>query len=520
MHLSLRLPHIWYRAALEIAPAGTTMRRIVGVTLPGAPLVVAGSNGQVAWGFTNSYGAYIDLLELDIDPNDPLRYRTSAGWATLHAVDERIDVNGGAAETLHVLESAYGPVWTRGGHRYAVHWVAHDPGAVNFTFAEMEGAASVAQALAIGQRSGIPAQNMVAGDAAGHIGWTIAGPLPGRAASWASTFPGAAAAASSPSWAAIAEPASHPVLIDPASGQLSTANARQLAGPDYARIGDGGADLAARARQVRDGVTALGAMTDEAGAYSVALDDRALYLAPWRDRALQALEGDPDAAAHPQRAEFKRLLQSTWTGHASVDSVAYRLTRSFVASLYLRLFGNVDEDMHGADRNAGFARATARWPAVVARLLDEQPPAWLPSGSASWRDVQLGAIDDAIAGLSKDGTALAEATWGRRNTMHIAHPMARALPLGAHWLSAPPDEMPGDNHMPRVAAPEFGQSERMVIAPGHEESAIFNMPGGASGHPLSPWFLAGHNDWVTGRATPLLPGPAAHELTLLPTMRP
>ena len=34
-----------------------------GVTLPGAPLLVAGSNGHIAWGFTNSYGDWLDVAK-------------------------------------------------------------------------------------------------------------------------------------------------------------------------------------------------------------------------------------------------------------------------------------------------------------------------------------------------------------------------------------------------------------------------------------------------------------------------
>ncbi|MEO8524271.1 MAG: penicillin acylase family protein [Caldimonas sp.] len=524
MHLVLRLPNLWYRAAIELETAGAPLRRLVGVTLPGTPAVVAGSNGQVAWGLTNSYGAYVDLLELELDPKDPTRYRMAAGvagapadgWGLLRTVDERIAVAHGADEILLVQETAFGPVWERGGRRYAVHWVAHDPGAVNFAPLAFEQAANVGEVLAIAQRAGFPAQNLVAGDAAGHIGWTIAGALPGRSATWASTFPAPAASAATHTWTALAGPTAHPRVIDPASGQLVTANSRQLGGAGSEAIGDGGADLGARQRQLRDDVTALGAGVDEAGIYGVGLDDRALYLAPWRDRALQALAGDTDAAAHPRRDEFKHLLESTWTGRASVDSVAYRLTRGFVGSLYLRLFGSVDDTMRAADKQAGFSRATARWPAVIARLLDEKPPGWLPAGSASWQAVQLAAIDDTIESIEKEGAPLAEATWGKRNTVRIVHPMAAALPLGARWLAAPADQLPGDSHMPRVAAPDFGQSERLVVSPGREASGVFNMPGGQSGHPLSPNFLGGHADWVAGRATPLLPGAVAHTLNFVP----
>ena len=53
----------------------------------------------------------------------------------------------------------------------------------------------------------------------------------------------------------------------------------------------------------------------------------------------------------------------------------------------------------------------------------------------------------------------------------------------------------------------------MTVSPGKEEQGLFNMPGGQSGHPLSPFFLAGHEDWVAGRPGPLLPGPARHVLT-------
>ncbi len=70
--------------------------------------------------------------------------------------------------------------------------------------------------------------------------------------------------------------------------------------------------------------------------------------------------------------------------------------------------------------------------------------------------------------------------------------------------------------MPRVQSPSDGASERFVVSPGHEAEGIFHMPGGQSGHPLSPYFRAGHEDWVKGNATPFLPGPAQHTLTLTP----
>jgi penicillin amidase len=130
--------------------------------------------------------------------------------------------------------------------------------------------------------------------------------------------------------------------------------------------------------------------------------------------------------------------------------------------------------------------------------------------------LQLAAVDRVIADLAEGGKPLAAATWGARNTANIAHPISMAAPQLRAWLAAPGDPLPGDANMPRVAGPKFGQSERMTVAPGHEEQGLFDMPGGQSGHPLSPFFLRGHEEWVRGSAAPLLPGAAKYTLRFVP----
>lgn len=513
MHLGIRLPHIWYRAVLAVPAPDGSQRRIVGVTLPGAPPVVVGSNGRVAWGFTNSYGDYLDLIELVRDGANPLRVKTAAGWEVATSYTETIEIKGAAPETLTILETSLGPIWEVGGRSYAVRWIAHLPGAVNLELLRLEDADNLAAAQAVGNRAGIPAQNMVAGDREGHIGWTIAGPLPNRRAVAAATFPGRP---EDPAlgFVGLRPAAEYPRVIDPPSGQLWTANARQLAGEAYAALGDGGADPGARAQQIRDDLTRLG-KSDERGVYEIGLDDRALFISPWRDRALAVL----DAAAlqgNPQRAEFRRLLETSWDGHASVNSVGYRLARGFLYTLYADLFGNLNEQLKALVSNADFDLANPRWEVVIARLLTERPAGWLPPGRKDWREVELAAVDAVIAKLTKDGEPLSAATWGRQNTARIRHPFAAFIPALKRWLAAPEDQLAGDAEMPRVASPTGGQSERLAVTPGHEERGLFDMPGGQSGHPLSPYFLAGHSAWVKGEPSPLLPGPTLHTLKLLP----
>ena len=81
----------------------------------------------------------------------------------------------------------------------------------------------------------------------------------------------------------------------------------------------------------------------------------------------------------------------------------------------------------------------------------------------------------------------------------------------------PAEMLPGDKDMPRVQGASFGASERFAVSPGHEVDAYFEMPGGQSGHPLSPYYRRGHERWARGEPpAPFLPGQAAHTLTLTP----
>ncbi|MGX4643517.1 penicillin acylase family protein [Massilia sp. SYSU DXS3249] len=515
MHLGLQLPNIWYRLALAYPDGQGGERRLVGVTLPGAPpLVIAGSNGKVAWGFTNSYGDYLDLVELGVDAAHPGQVRTPGGWERPAEQVETILVKGGLAERLAVRETAFGPIRTVGGKHYALHWVAHAPGAVNLDHLRLEAATTVDAALAIAASDGIPAQNFVAGDAQGNIGWTVAGRLPRRTVGGiATSFP--LAPGGTPTWNGLLDLEDYPRIVNPASGQLATANSRQLMGPEAGLLGDGGFDLGARTRQLDERLRQLGGRTDVSRAFAAALDDRALFIAGWRERALRVL--DPEATGgHPRRAAFRRLLETSWNGHASVDSSGYRLARNFMWALHDLLFAGAAEPMTALDPKATMAAANPRWPAVVARLLDEGPPGWLPPGMRDWRAVQLAAIDRVIADFEREGVPLEKATWGARNTAAFAHPIALAVPALAPLLGVPPDQLAGDAHMPRVAGPKFGQSERMTVSPGREEEGLYNMPGGQSGHPLSPFFLKGHAEWVRATPVPLLPGAARTTLTLVP----
>jgi penicillin amidase len=120
------------------------------------------------------------------------------------------------------------------------------------------------------------------------------------------------------------------------------------------------------------------------------------------------------------------------------------------------------------------------------------------------------------ATLIKDCGSLAACTYGKRRPVAVRHPLSRAIPLLSGLLDMPTVPLAGDHHMPRVQDGAFGASARMAVSPGHEADGYLELPGGPSGHPLSPYYRSGFDDWANGVPTPFLPGAPAHRLVLKP----
>lgn len=520
MHLGLALPNTWYRIGIRVAGAAGDTTRLVGVTLPGAPGLIAGSNGHVAWGFTNAYADWLDLVVLEVDPADSTRHRTPDGWDTLVTRVEVITVARAAPETLRVRESRWGPVWTHDGlgRPLALRWAAHDTGAINLRLLELATARTIDDAVALAPQFGMPGQNLVCADGDGRVAWTIVGRLP-RRVGWGGRWP-VSFADGTCSWAGWVGAASQPKVVDPPEGLLWTANNRVAAGADLLAAGDGGYGLGARAAQIRDDLRAL-SRPDEKDLLGVQLDDRAVMMGQWREVELAALGSVPppaDAAVAERRAQFARLVRDSWDGHASTGSIGYRLVRGATSALLDIVYADLTAPCRAA--GPGFdARELPLRHAVVWALLEARPAHLVPAPHGGWDQVVAAAVDTAMARMVATGKPETMWTWGERNRAAIIHPLALAVPQLKRWLSAPATPLPGDANLPRVQSPTSGASERLVVSPGREQDGLFHMPGGQSGHPLSPYFLTGHADWEQGRPTPLLPGPARHRLRLEPRGR-
>jgi penicillin amidase len=542
MHLDLRLPHVWYRARLQIeadepaVPPGSEVpasaagvpaadgpaaeksvvdgpRDLIGVTLPGLPAMLAGSNGSVAWGYTNSWGDWTDVVIVETEGAPPDHYWVGDQAEPFQVRRETLEVRGAAAVTLEVRATRWGPIiGSEAGKPLALAWTAHDPRATNLRLFEFETAQTLEQLLDAANRVGAPVQNFVAAQSDGRIGWTFMGQVPVRANNYEPTVPNSWRVPGT-GWVGWRQPQEYPRIIEPPSGRIWSANARALEVPAWLEFaGEGAYDHGARAGQIRDGLFMLTRASAQ-DMVSIQLDDRALFLIRWRDLLLDLLN-DKTVAASKERAQAQNLIKA-WSGHAAVDDVGYRIVRQFRAQVNRDVFDDFAAAARRAQPDAQLA-PTRQFEGPLWQLVTQRPLHLLDPQFATWEDALLASLDMALAELVKQCGRLEQCSWGQHNTLQMQHPIAAQLPVVGRLLNMPSTPLPGDNGMPRVQGPQFGASQRVVVSPGHEAEGYFQMPGGPVNHPLSPFYAKGHQEWARGEPSPLLPGPAKFTLTLQP----
>jgi penicillin G amidase len=507
MHLDLGVPNVWYRAELRYGQLF-----LAGLTLPGIPLLVTGSNGHVAWGLTNVEADVLDLVELELG-SDPTTYRTARGWQRFGTRKETIAVRDAKPVQLRVQTTEWGPVLPKTllGKRVALRWTALDERAVDLTLLELDAVRDVGSAVDVFNRAGMPPLNALLADERGKIAWTVTGRYPRRIG-----FSGADSTRwgdGGRGWQDYVAPAALPRALDPESGFVVNANQRMsrddrvVLGHDY---GHG-----YRAYRITELVARM-TTASEADSLAIQLDTRSEPLELYRQTALEVLARSPEHS--PLRAQAREALRA-WDGKAELDSRGLALVRAIRRALVDAVYAGWLADCRAAE--PGFELDFADVDTPLARALASRDSALL-AGFEGGRDaLVLRAIDDASALLARKfaGRRLAEIRWGDVSEVALPHPLGTLPGLG--WLlDMPRRELAGCGQCVRMNSGALGASERMVVAPGREADGILHMPGGQSGSPLSAHYADQQDAWVRGEALPFLAGTALHTLTLLPTEQP
>ena len=235
-HLELNIPILWYLARIT-----TPDMTISGATAPGAPLVLLGQNGHIAWGFTTTDSDTQDLFVETAAPGQPEHYQTPDGAQPIRMETVAIKVKDAAPVEMVRRETRHGPVISGIGQE--IEGIAPNDAIVSLAWTGLSAEDTTAEAfyrinLARNKDEFLqalrlyksPAQNIVYADREGTIGFVNAGAVPVRK-SGDGRYP-ADGASGGNDWTSMVPFEGWPQLFNPPAGAIVNAN-NAVVPPDY-----------------------------------------------------------------------------------------------------------------------------------------------------------------------------------------------------------------------------------------------------------------------------------------------
>jgi penicillin amidase len=495
-HRVIAQPSLRYMVHL-VAPGWN----VIGAGEPGLPGVADGHNEHIGWGFTIFGADQQDLYVEELDPDDPDRYRTPAGWQRMRVTRERIRVRGGAPVETAVKFTRHGPVlWQDGRRALALRWAGAEPGTAGYLGSlSLDRAQNWPQFEAAMQRWKSPPENIVYADRDGNVGEHSTGLVPWRK-NWTGLLPVPGNGAYE--WAGFIPIDQLPHRFNPPSGFIATANQKMI--PDaypyavgyewdepvrYLRIREvlEAAASAGRAQRVED-MEAL--QTDV-----VSLPARAL-----QNLVRQALV----AGRAPHGEELQGLAQwlLDWDGALRADSSQAGLYEFWASELRTAVTARVVPDAARA------ARGLLPFAQVLTELARARGAVFGAEPDAARDALLFDSLRRAHAKLlALRGPDVRQWAWGALHRVTFRHSLDGAA---AALFDRGPVARPGDDETVQATGAEDGSLDQSTGASYREifdladwdASVAINAPG-QSGQPGSKHYDDLLPLWTEGRYFPL-----------------
>lgn len=483
-HRQLDVPNVYWQVHLA-CPAFNA----VGATFPGVPgFPHFGHNGSVAWNITHACGDYQDLYVERFDPERPGWYRTPDGWAQAERAAETIACRDARPEEIVVWRTRHGPVVhgaPEGGWGLALRYTATDRPNRGFEVFRRMLSARTVEELQEAQRGWVdPANNLVAADTRGTIGYLTRGEIPVRASKAGRLLP-VPGWTGEHEWVGTVPFERMPRSINPREGYVATANQRIVDGDDpYIGASYSVPSRAERLVELLSGDARLspeqvmGMQADttsvparawaqflaKSGPFAGAAEDARAMLAAW-DGNLLPRSGPALLYSCFRRAVAQELFQPI----VGKDVWAWLVSRAMTGTQ-----GLVEHWLYNAVAHLD-ARTRAPdgrdWPSVVA-----------PALAAAWeRAVQL-------AGADPDAWR-----WAGVHGTNPKHTLSATFPEHAAALDPPRVSLGGDSDTLQRAGYALGTGSpfdlvdtsvyRQAVDLARIEDASSAIPGGISGVP-------------------------------------
>ena len=413
-HLGFGMPSVWILNGLHCRTIDEACPwDVVGVTFPGAPAVVLGHNGRIAWGATNVGPDTQDLFVETPDPSDPEGHYIHDGKSLAYELrHETINVGGGPPVEIDVRSTNHGVVLSdvdgrlKDGPILSLRWTTTSEVDLALeTFFKIDRATSFEEFRAAFEGYGSPSQNFIYADVDGHIGYVLPGLIPTRAGPDGARVRDGESGAEE--WTGYVPREDLPWQLDPAGGQIVSANNAPV-DAQYPHWLGGEWDPGYRAARVRELLAALGDQVTPDAMREIQLDTYVLRA----DQVLPRLQAiGPLATTEDGRLLYGRLFD--WDRQCTVESLGCAAYMTVELYLQRAIF---DDELGPLARD--YVGSTFSWEALINLLGQPISPWWDATAEGSTSETnpaQLagGAIDAAAAALRDAYGDPDNWTWGR-----------------------------------------------------------------------------------------------------------
>ena len=536
-HLGLTAPTIFYLARLELRTGG-----VIGATIPGLPLVLAGRSERLGWGLTTTYLDDADVLIERLNPDDASQYETPDGFAPFETERSILRIDGEAPVTLTLRRTRNGPVLTGEmfdlgqvtprGHVAALAWTGLSEADTSIRAGlELMRARDVDEALAAARHHVAPAQNLTVADGA-RVAMTVMGRQPDRDPAHQSRgripAPGWIDANT---WAGLKPAEANPAWVDPEGGLLGNTNNKLLDAPfpDHVSFVWGDSQRVRRmrtlleSREVHTRQSLIEAQLDP-------VSDAARSLLSLIGRDLWFTGEAAEAGTPERRRQIALELLVAWNGEMSEHLPEPLIYAAWMRALQNRLI---------RDELGPLADAYGRLePLFLERVFRDTDGAgaWCDvvqsTAAETCTDVARQALDDALQSLEdRYGRTVEAWRWGDAHEARHDHTVLGEVPLVGAVVNIRQSTSGGDHTLQRGRtsgeAPDpfanvHAAAYRGVYDFADPESSVFVTATGQSGH-----FLSRHYDdlgvlWRRGEYIPMALDPelaragAVGEMRLVP----
>jgi penicillin G amidase len=503
-HLQLDAPGRWYELQLD-AP-GYAVR---GMSIPGAPGVIAGRNNRIAWGLTNVMADDADFYVERTDSADTTRALYNGAWEPMTVLQETIPVRGDSGEALTVRITRHGPVVTdittplqEGRYPFAasMRWTGAEIDDPFEAFDRIDRAGNWKEFTEGVRAFAVPGQNFVYGDVDGNIGYWCGLRLPIRGRQHTIfPLPGWDPAAEWKGWVPFEQ---LPHTFNPPEGYIATAN-NKITDDSYPYYISDLWEPPSRFIRLREVLARPGEMFSVEDFERLQNDQYSYHAREIVPFILTAFRDS--SIGLPEGATILEYFRN-WHFTFAKDDIVTSIYQTF----FVHLLRNIYRDEMGPELFHDFLLLSNIPIRVTTRLLAEGTSPWFDDITTplieTRDDIVRKSLREAVLELrGRFGENTKTWRWGELHTVTLRHLLGRAMPLSIVFNLGPypvaggtttlmSDEYDFNNPFGVTVGPSF----RMVIDMANADEMRTVLPSGESGQVYSAHYGDQTRLWLNG----------------------